>query len=122
MDTALISAVVVALITTGGNLLINRLTRRDTKQDKDDDHTKMVDNALKVILHDRLYQACRYYLGQGEIDEAGYKNVAALYGAYHAMGGNSTGTMLYEAVEQLWIGGLKHDNKTVVKGSGNQSA
>lgn len=62
---------------------------------------KMIEKGVLSMLHDRLYQACQYYLGRGEIDLAGLKNVESLYNAYHALGGNGTGTELYERVKDL---------------------
>lgn len=62
---------------------------------------KMIEDGVLSMLHDRLYQACQYYLNKGEIDLAGLKNIEILYRAYHALGGNGTGTELYERVKEL---------------------
>ena len=57
--------------------------------------------ALKVLLHDRLYQSCTSYISKGCIDVDGFDNIAALYGAYHELGGNGTGTELYNRCRAL---------------------
>lgn len=51
-----------------------------------------------AILHDRVYQACKYHIDNGEIDVDDLKNLEHLYSAYAAMGGNGTCKHLYERV------------------------
>lgn len=63
---------------------------------------KMKEGIL-AILHDRLYQACRFYLAQEHIDVDSMKNIEYLYTSYHDLGGNGTGTELYNRVKALPI-------------------
>lgn len=63
---------------------------------------KMKEGSL-AILHDRLYQVCRFYIHQGWIDVESMKNVEYLYDSYHDLGGNGTGTELYNRVNSLPI-------------------
>ena len=63
---------------------------------------KMKEGIL-AILHDRLYQVCRFYIHQGWIDVESMKNVEYLYDSYHDLGGNGTGTELYNRVNYLPI-------------------
>ena len=56
-----------------------------------------------ALLHDRLYQGCKHYIAQGHIDVDSLKNIEYLYRAYHALGGNGTGTELYTRVQKLPI-------------------
>ena len=65
----------------------------------------LLDGVL-AILHDRIYQACQHYIQQGYIDMAGLKNLEYLYRSYHALGGNGTGTELFNRAKALPI----HDN------------
>ena len=99
----LISAVSVVIIEKAFDLIRDRLARRDQKADTETEQEKLTRNAIMVILHDRLYQACRYYIGQGDIDESGLDNIEALYDAYHRLGGNGTGTRLYQTAVNLPI-------------------
>ena len=62
-----------------------------------------MNEASLALLHDRLYQACRFYLTRASIDVEGLKNIEYLYEAYHTLGGNGTGTELYERVKKLPI-------------------
>jgi hypothetical protein len=58
---------------------------------------------LVAILHDRLCQSCLYFIGKGEITITELKNIERIYNAYHKLGGNGTGTELYERVKELKI-------------------
>ena len=62
---------------------------------------KALKKGVKAMLHDRLYQSCRYYLHQGYVDVEGLTNVGVIYEAYHELHGNGTGTNLYERMEGL---------------------
>lgn len=62
-----------------------------------------LEQASKALLHDRLYRECRECLAQGCIDVEALHNLEHLYNAYHALGGNGTGTQLYRRVQQLPI-------------------
>lgn len=53
------------------------------------------------LLHDRLYQGCRYHIHNDEITDEEMKNMEYLYKGYHALGGNGTGTELYERIKKL---------------------
>lgn len=54
-----------------------------------------------ALLHDRLYQGCRYHIHNDEITDEEMKNMEYLYSGYHALGGNGTGTELYERIKKL---------------------
>lgn len=62
----------------------------------------LLDGVL-AILHDRIYQSCHHYLKFGYIDTSGLKNLEYLYKSYHALGGNGTGTELYNRAKALPI-------------------
>ena len=62
----------------------------------------LLDGVL-AILHDRLYCECKRYLAQGHIDTDGLHNLEYIYKSYHALGGNGTGTELYNRAKGLPI-------------------
>nr|DAW51793.1 MAG TPA: holin [Caudoviricetes sp.] len=64
---------------------------------------KAMKEGILAILHDRIYQACQHYLAQGNIDTPGLKNIEYLYRSYHTLGGNGTGTELYNRCKALPI-------------------
>lgn len=70
--------------------------RRLAKKIKDDaEERSAIKAGMLAILHDRLYHVCTFYIEQGWIETAGLKNLEYLYKSYHALGGNGTGTELY---------------------------
>lgn len=77
-----------------------RLAKRVKEQEEE---RKAIKAGMLAILHDRLYQACTYYMAQGYIDTAGLKNLEYIYRAYHSLGGNGTGTELYNRTKSLPI-------------------
>ncbi len=52
--------------------------------------------AILALLHDRLYQACGYYLRRGWASEEDKRNLEYLYAPYAALGGNGTCHAMYE--------------------------
>lgn len=50
---------------------------------------------LLAILHDRIYDACRRCIAEGAVTVEELRNIEYLYKAYHTLGGNGTGTELY---------------------------
>lgn len=56
-----------------------------------------------AILHDRLFQLGMQYINKGEISVSELENFEALYTAYHNLGGNGTGTEIFERVKELPI-------------------
>lgn len=64
---------------------------------------KAIKAGLLAILHDRLYQVCLAYIAQGYIDDDDLKNLEYLYRSYHDLGGNGTGTELYNRAKSLPI-------------------
>lgn len=61
----------------------------------------LLKEGLVAILHDRMYQSGMYFLEQGEITTSQLRNLEKLYDAYHKLGGNGTGTEIFERVQEL---------------------
>lgn len=80
----------IGLLGLGWGYLVKKMTEYKTIKD-----------GLLAIMHDRLYQSCTYYIKQGHIDMGGLKNIEYLYKSYHALGGNGTGTELYNLAKAL---------------------
>ena len=77
-----------------------RLAKRVKEQEAE---RKAIKDGLLAILHDRLYCECKRYLAQGHIDTDGLHNLEYIYKSYHALGGNGTGTELYNRAKRLPI-------------------
>jgi len=56
---------------------------------------------MVALLHDRLYQACSFFIRQGYCTLADRNNLEYLYIPYKALGGNGTGENLYETCMNL---------------------
>ena len=92
------------LIFTGVTGILAAAYRGLSKRIKaQEEERKAVKEGLLAIMHDRLYQSCTFYIKQGSIDTSGLKNLEYLYKSYHALGGNGTGTELYNRAKSLPI-------------------
>lgn len=58
-------------------------------------HTANADGCL-ALLHSKLYMRCEEIICDGCISTQELEEIEALYDAYHELGGNGTGTKLYE--------------------------
>ena len=88
------------LICGGLSLCYKRLSAKVKAQEEE---RKAIKAGLLAILHDRLYAECSRYIVQGCIDTDGLRNLEYLYRSYHALGGNGTGTELYNRAKALPI-------------------
>lgn len=77
-----------------------------TRYKKELEEQELIKQGVLALLHDRLYQACRYYLEQEYITASQLNNVEHLYESYHNLGGNGTGTELYNRCKNMQI---KHE-------------
>ena len=59
--------------------------------------------AVLALLHDRIYTECYRFMELGYITQDGLRNLGYLYKTYHMMGGNGTGTELYNRAKALPI-------------------
>ena len=64
---------------------------------------KLIREGLLALLHDRLYQACQHHIGANCITVGDLDNLEYLYESYHDLGGNGTGTELYQRCKALPI-------------------
>ena len=92
--------VIVAILTAYYNKIKVRLN-------KTEDEYNALKQAMVAMLHDRLYESCAYYLTLGYIPvekaEEIMDNLKMIYDAYHALGGNGTGTEIYMRFKKLPI-------------------
>ena len=82
------------LCITGLSFGYNRLKKRLKEQSE-------IKEGLVAILHDRLFQSGMYFINKGEISVSELNNIEGIYTAYHNLGGNGTGTEIYERVKGL---------------------
>lgn len=84
------------LLITGMSLAYKKLAKKVKE-------AEYVKEGVLAILHDRLFQAGRYYIAKNEITLDELKNMEYLYNSYHNLGGNGTGTEIWERVKDLPI-------------------
>lgn len=70
---------------------------------------QIYESALLAIMYDRLFQACQQHLERGNISTPELKNLEHLYTNYHQLGGNGTGTELYNRCLDLPLKETLHD-------------
>ena len=58
-----------------------------------------------ALLHNEVFQLGKEYITRGEITFKEMDNFDMLYNAYHNLGGNGTGTEVYERVHNLTLKG-----------------
>lgn len=80
--------------------LYHRLSLRMKGRAREQD---LVKEGVLALLHDRLYSACESLIQKGSCEVAEMKNLEYLYDTYHSLGGNGTGTELFERVKNLQI-------------------
>jgi len=59
--------------------------------------------AMVALMRDRIFQACRYHLKNGQITTNDLEVLNALYDSYHALGGDTIATELVKRVNKLKI-------------------
>lgn len=67
------------------------------------DEQKLLKEGMISLLHDRLFYCCNNAISKSEISVEELQNIETLYRSYHALGGNGTGTALYERCKSLKI-------------------
>lgn len=89
------------LFTTIVGTLSFFVKRLYTRAKKEVDEQERIKEGLLAILHDRLYQMCKNYLCQGWITVDDLENLEYVYNGYHNLGGNGTGTELYQRCRSM---------------------
>lgn len=77
-----------------------------TRFKKEIDEQRLIKDGVLALLHDRLYQVCKHYSEQEYITAGQLNNIEHLYESYHNLGGNGTGTELFNRCKNMRI---KHE-------------
>ena len=94
VDTVL--GTIVAALTWGYRRVVRKARARE------EEYRAIRDGQL-ALLHDRIYQECTSCITAESITVSQMRNLEYLYTAYHALGGNGTGTELYNRARALEI-------------------
>lgn len=73
--TALVSGLI--------QLLLWRLNRKATKEDKNHDSDKHVKNALRILMYDRIKYLGRCYIEHGFVTADDLEDIVAMHKCYH---------------------------------------
>lgn len=94
-------AAITGVFGLGYRILSERIRKHQAEQERQRKEQEALKEGVLALLHDRLYQGCRYHIHNKQIDSDELKNMEYLYNGYHALGGNGTGTELYERIKKL---------------------
>lgn len=78
-------------LTAGLSWIVNHMWHRQ----------KAMDKGMLALLHSELYKECESCEQKGYATTDDLKNIEYIYEPYHNLGGNGTGTVLYERVKSL---------------------
>ena len=87
---------VCGALAAGYRRLASKLRRRG-------EENAALKDGVMAILHDRIYAECTRCITEDSITVEAMHNLECLYEAYHALGGNGTGTELYNRATALKI-------------------
>jgi hypothetical protein len=91
--TAIVGAV-VAVLTAAVKHLWGRQKQQAARQDA-------VEQGLQALLHDRIFAMYAECHAKGYAAVEDMRNAEYLYKPYHNLGGNSTGTELYQRIKNM---------------------
>ena len=95
-------AVISALLGAANRQLYRQMKAQRSK-------TQAINEGVLALLHDRLYQACQYYIEKGSCSIDDRDNLEYMFRPYKALGGNGTGEELYNRCLALPYGPEKED-------------
>lgn len=97
--------VLFGLVVSGFGLGFKRISSQMAKQkseaQRQAEESACVKEACIALLHNQLYEQAAVYLRKGCIDTDGLENIDYTYNIYHKLGGNGTGTNLYNRAKEL---------------------
>lgn len=91
----------ILTLITGGSAYILKKVYADFKSERSEQN--ILKTGMVALLHNSLFRNCEQYIARGEITVSELENLETLYASYHALGGNGTGTALYEKCKLLSI-------------------
>lgn len=77
--------------------------KKKRQQEAAQKRQEALEEGLRGLLHHDIYQGCIECQRKGFADVQDRQNLDALYGPYHTLGGNGTGTDLYNKARALPI-------------------
>ena len=92
-----------AVISGAIQIVLWKLNRRVSKEDKSDTTNKHIERALKVILHDRIKWLGKHYITNGYITTEDLRDLIDMHVCYHDLKGNGLLDNVMKQVKALPI-------------------
>jgi hypothetical protein len=104
----------VAGLTAAVKYLYTRLKRQNARQDA-------IEEGLRGLLYDRIQERYLQCEAKGYADVCDRENMQLLYEPYHALGGNGTGTDLYNKLRELPTAPRQENSQPVNRQKGDST-
>lgn len=100
---SLLASILISVFNFGKSQAVKKIKKsEENRTNRAKEHSLLMDGMV-AILHNMVYQQGKEYIKRGEIAVEDMKDYEYLYKAYHELGGNGTGTEIYERVKDLKI-------------------
>lgn len=95
---------IAMLFATGAyKRLEKKIAEKDKNAEEKDKKTEAAFKGIQALLHHQLYQDCQRLLEEKCVTPTELCDIEKIYESYHALGGNGTGTALYNRILSLPI-------------------
>lgn len=74
--------------------IVNYIKAKNSSQE-------LIKEGVLAILHNKIYTLGKQYIEKGQVSVQEFDDLEHLYKAYHALGGNGTGTAIFNRVKSL---------------------
>lgn len=99
--TALVTSSMGALVGAIVAMVSNRKSKHDEKSEQDKRHDELIEEGMRVLMWRELKEIHSQASDNGGMSISDRKHLEGVYGVYHGLGGNGTGTRLFEEAMEL---------------------
>lgn len=99
----LVAGIAMLFATGAYKHLEKKISDKDKEIEKKDQRTEAAFKGIQALLHHQLYQDCQRLLEAKCVTPTELRDIEKIYESYHALGGNGTGTALYNRILSLPI-------------------
>ena len=100
--------VVFGAVTGAGSWAVAHLWQRQKKQQTQQEAMK---DGMLALMHDRIFSVYADCRAKGYATVEDIRNLEYLYRPYHKLGGNGTGTELYERIKKMPPEPVENDSR-----------
>ena len=99
----LVNILCTTIISAAVAFFANLIKKERIERQAEKNQAALEKEALLGLLHDRLFQACQFYILTDQIELDEIKNLKEMYSPYEKLGGNDICKKLYERCLELPI-------------------